>query len=182
MSLRVFIFLVAGCYNIKPAFLYCESIGVCNFFLSIGSVQNSDKFDLVFSSDNSINGTGFYATFQVHSSSPVQSHLPRGASDQGLFKHFTFRNHIVPEFRVVYHIFVHLTLRKDFYSLIVFNQFNCFQPIDNIANIAMYSIMIMCAYIQYIIIAYISVRLYLEYTSMILLLISACDFLFLVTR
>lgn len=48
-----------------------------------GSVRNLESFDLMFSSDNSINGTGFHATFQVYSTTLTQSFLFDASLDQG---------------------------------------------------------------------------------------------------
>jgi len=57
-----------------------------------GPVRNGDLFEITFSSDNSINSTGFYATYHVINSSmmtsspdqPVASGCKRGTISYGL--------------------------------------------------------------------------------------------------
>lgn len=51
--------------------------------LFTGSVRNLESFDLLFSSDNSVNGTGFHASFQVYSTTLTQSFLFDASLDQG---------------------------------------------------------------------------------------------------
>jgi len=54
-------------------------------FCGLGTVKGA-VFDLRFSSDNNVNGSGFYATYQVFETTPNSSVLlPAGPHIQGYF-------------------------------------------------------------------------------------------------
>jgi len=76
----------------------------------LGPVRSGDQFEITFSSDNSINSTGFYVTYHVINSSMMTSPTDQPITGKG--EHHNCQRTVIPiytlpEYSAVIHFVVH---------------------------------------------------------------------------